>query len=74
MLGNGQQQRLCRRVEELAATILRLHEQSQSATYPHDKERIGREIDATDRQIDQLVYELYGLSEEERRIVKEATA
>jgi hypothetical protein len=28
------------------------------------------EIDATDRQIDALVYELYGLTEEEIRIVE----
>ena len=28
----------------------------------------------TDRQIDQLVYELYGLTDEEIRIVEEATA
>lgn len=35
---------------------------------------IQRQIDATDRQIDQLVYELYGLTEEEIRIVEESTA
>ena len=35
---------------------------------------IGHQIEATDRQIDRLVYELYGLSEEEIRIVEEATA
>ena len=33
-----------------------------------------RQIDKTDRQIDQLVYELYGLSDEEIKIVEEATA
>ena len=31
------------------------------------------QIDATDRQIDQLVYELYGLTDDEIRIVEEAT-
>ena len=31
------------------------------------------EIETTDRQIDQLVYELYGLTDEEIRIVEEAT-
>jgi hypothetical protein len=31
-------------------------------------------IDATDRQIDRLVYELYGLTDEEIRIVEEATS
>ena len=31
------------------------------------------QIDATDRQIDQLVYDLYGLTEEEIRIVEGET-
>jgi hypothetical protein len=31
------------------------------------------QIDATDRQIDQLVYQLYGLTDDEIRIVEEAT-
>ena len=35
------------------------------------KGRGPRRIDATDRQIDQLVYELYGLTDEEIRIVEE---
>ena len=37
---------------------------------PQDKERVKREIESTDRQIDRLVYELYGLTEEEIRIVE----
>jgi hypothetical protein len=32
--------------------------------------RAAAQIAATDRQIDRLVYELYGLSEEEIRIVE----
>ncbi len=32
--------------------------------------KAGREIDATDRQIDQLVYDLYGLTEEEVAVVE----
>ena len=35
---------------------------------------IQREIEAADRQIDQLVYEHYGLTEEEIKIVEEAIA
>jgi hypothetical protein len=31
---------------------------------------IQRQIDATDREIDQLVYELYGLTEKEIKIVE----
>jgi hypothetical protein len=34
------------------------------------KIRLQREIEVTNRQIDQLVYELYGLTAEEMRIVK----
>jgi hypothetical protein len=35
---------------------------------------IGHQISATDRRIDRLVYELYGLTDEEIAIVEEATA
>jgi len=35
-----------------------------------DKAAIERQIAATDKQIDRLVYELYGLTEEEIRIVE----
>ena len=38
------------------------------------REQIEREIAATDRQIDQLVYQLYGLTEDEIRIVEERPA
>ena len=34
---------------------------------------VKREIELTDREIDQLVYELYGLSEEEIKIVEGKT-
>jgi len=36
----------------------------------HEKTALQRQIEATDRQIEQLVYELYGLTEEEIRIVE----
>ena len=38
----------------------------------HDKTVIERQIDATNRQIDRLVYELYELTDEEIRIVEES--
>ena len=37
---------------------------------PHEQGVFAAQIAATDRQIDRLVYELYGLSEEEVRIVE----
>ena len=53
--------------------MLDLHKKLAAARTPTDKTAIQRQIGATDRQIDQLVYELYGLTEEEIRIVEEAT-
>lgn len=41
------------------------------AKNPNDKDHLQREIDATDHQIDQLVYELYGLTKEEIKVVEE---
>jgi hypothetical protein len=38
------------------------------------KQLYQRQIEATDRQIDALVYDLYGLTEEEIAIVEGATA
>ena len=39
----------------------------------HEDEALARRIEATDRQIDRLVYELYGLTEEEIGIVETAS-
>jgi len=43
----------------------------QAPRTPQDKERVKREIESTDKAIDTLVYELYGLTEEEVKIVEE---
>ncbi len=37
---------------------------------PQESEMVKREIEATDKAIDRLVYELYGLTEEEIKIVE----
>lgn len=67
----------------LVDRMLALHKQLHAAKRERDKELLQRHppsqglrrtgIDATDRQIDQLVYELYGLTDREIRIVEEAT-
>jgi hypothetical protein len=54
----------------LVDRMLALHKQLQEARTPHEKIALQRQIEATDRQIDALVYELYGLTEEEIRIVE----
>jgi hypothetical protein len=53
--------------------MLDLDKQLAAAKSPSDQTAIQRQIDAADRQIDQLVYELYGLTDDEIRIVEEAT-
>ncbi len=58
---------------QLVRSIIKLHESLNDARATHDKNLIQRQIDTTDKQIDQLVYELYGLTDEEIRIVEEAT-
>jgi len=47
-----------------------LHKQLPKAKTPHEQESLKRTIEATDNQIDALVYELYGLTEEEIRIAE----
>ena len=37
---------------------------------PSQVERVDREIASTDREIDELVYELYGITEGERKIIE----
>jgi predicted RNA methylase len=52
----------------LVERMLSLHKQSPRT--PQEKEMIQREIESTDKAIDALVYELYGLTEEEIKIVE----
>jgi hypothetical protein len=61
------------RMVELAETMLKLYKQLAVAKTSYGKTTIQRQIDATDKQIDQLVYELYGLTNGEIRIVEEAS-
>ena len=39
-------------------------------TYSNERDELLREIERTDKEIDNLVYDLYGLTEEERKIVE----
>ena len=58
----------------LAKRLLSLHKDIESTKTAHAKTVRQRQIDATDRQIDRLVYELYDLTDEEIAIVEETTA
>ena len=61
------------RMVQMVEQMLSLHKQLANAKTPDDKTRFQRQIDATDHQIDQLVYELYGLTDKEIQIVEEKT-
>ena len=54
--------------------MLGLHEKLAGAKIERERTVIGHQISTTDRQIDNLVYELYGLTDEEIQIVVEATS
>jgi hypothetical protein len=58
------------RMVALVEQMLSLHKKLAAAKAEHDKTILQRQIDATDHLIDQLVYELYGLTEEEIRIIE----
>lgn len=53
--------------------MLALHKQLKDMRNGQAKAMIQRQIDATDRQIEKLVYELYGLSENEIKVVEGKT-
>ena len=55
-------------VHQSRGNMLKLHK--HSLCMPQEQEMVKREIESTDERIDRLVYELYGLTEEEIRIVE----
>jgi len=56
----------------LVGRKLELHKRLAEAKMRAAKELLQRQIDATDRQINQAVYEPHGLTDEEIRIVETA--
>jgi len=54
----------------LVKRMLDLNKQLAEIKEPQTKTVLRRQIETTDRQIDQLVYELYGLTEDEIKIVE----
>jgi len=57
---------------QLVEAMLDLHKKLPKARTEHEKTVIERQINAIDRQIDRLVYELYDLTEEEIAVVEES--
>jgi len=60
-------------IVELVNQMLELQKQLAATKTPTEKTAIQRQTNATDHQIDQLVYKLYGLTKEEIKIVEKST-
>ncbi|MFZ1126689.1 hypothetical protein [Methanoregula sp.] len=58
------------RMVTLVTRMLDLNKRLQDARLEQEKTQLSRQIEATDAAIDKLVYELYGLTEEEIAIVE----
>ena len=59
------------RHDKLVSLVERMFElHKQSPRTPQEQEMVKREIESTDKGIDRLVYELYGLTEDEVRVVE----
>lgn len=57
-------------IVKLVDQMTGLHPQLSAARTPQEKTALERQIAATDAQVDRLVYELYGLTAEEIKIVE----
>jgi hypothetical protein len=60
----------CNKLNTFVDQMLVLKKREHSATVPHTKTMLGRQIAALDKQIDETVYALYGLTEDEIKIVE----
>jgi hypothetical protein len=58
------------KLKGLADEMLSLHKEKQRTTLPEKLEQLQHRIDYTDDRINKLVYQLYGLSEEEIKIIE----
>jgi hypothetical protein len=58
----------------LVETMLKLHKDLPKANTPREQESIQRQTAATDKQIDALAFDVYGLTKDEVRIVEGAPA
>ncbi len=57
-------------ITDFSKRMMELNIKFHKAKTPQEKTALERQIEATDKQIDQLVYQLYGLTEEEIKIVE----
>ena len=58
-------------IVKLVDNLLKLNEQLRSTKLENQRQQIRRTIDHAEKKIDEFVYELYGLSEEEIKIIEQ---
>jgi adenine-specific DNA-methyltransferase len=68
--GKAQHEKMVSLVAPRTRSVLALHKSLKSTHNPQEADRLTREVESVDKAIDELVYELYGLSEEEIKIVE----
>ncbi len=56
----------------LVDSMLSLNKKLSETKGEEDRKRIQKEIEKTDKEIDELVYKLYGITEEEKKIIEES--
>jgi hypothetical protein len=59
-------------IVQLVEQMLTLHQRLSAAKTPQEKTALERQITAADTQLDRLVYDLYGLTREEIKIVEQS--
>ena len=59
------------KIVQLIETMLQLQKEKQQTNLPDKLNQLEARIKYTDDKINQLVFELYGLSEEEVKIIEE---
>ena len=68
----NEDERIAQKLIHLAYSMIKMNKILSALKIPTEQTALKRQIEATDRQIDQLVYQLYGLTEEEIKIVEES--
>jgi hypothetical protein len=61
----------CSQITGLVEHMLELNRRCRQANIPYEKEALIRQLISTDNQIDKLVYQLYGLTAKEIKIIEE---
>jgi hypothetical protein len=69
---NDKEKKVHQRIVELVDCMLKLHKDLQQEKSDRERTSLQRQIEATDAEIDDFVYQLYGITEEERKIVEES--